>query len=169
MLFARLDGAEGPNYVARDLERTGKQPAGRGMEVRMAVNGEPDETGKTGPYGQTKADPRDDDLDRRRRNLEASLATRQPVRQEREEGAGGATGYGQAMKLSSEFIAGVGVGAGLGWMIDRFAGSSPWGLIVFLLLGFVAGVLNVLRSVGKVAEFGQGSNRGSSRGPDQRR
>ena len=168
MLFARLDGAEGPNYVARDLERTGKQPAGRGKEVTMAVNGEPDETGKTGPHGQQKADPRDDDLDRRRRNLEASLATRQPVRQEREEGASGVTGYGQAMKLSSEFIAGVGVGAGLGWMIDRFAGSSPWGLIVFLLLGFAAGVLNVMRSVGKVAEFGQGSNRGSNRGPDQR-
>ena len=40
------------------------------------------------------------------------------------------------MKLSSEFIAGVAVGAGLGWGIDRLAGTSPWGLIVFLLLGF---------------------------------
>ena len=38
-------------------------------------------------------------------------------------------------------------------------------LIVFLLLGFVAGVLYVLRSVGKVAEFGQGANRG----PDNER
>ncbi len=55
------------------------------------------------------------------------------------------------MKLSSEFIAGVVVGAALGWFIDRFAGTSPWGLIVFLLLGFAAGVLNVLRSAGKVA------------------
>jgi ATP synthase protein I len=41
------------------------------------------------------------------------------------------------LKLSSEFIAGVAVGAGLGWVIDRLAGTSPWGLIVFLLLGFV--------------------------------
>lgn len=101
-------------------------------------------------------DPRDDDLERRRRNLEASLATRQPARQENKEGVSGATGYGQAMKLSSEFVAGIVVGAGLGWMIDRFAGTSPWGLIVFLLLGFAAGVLNALRAVGKVAEFGQG-------------
>lgn len=122
----------------------------------------PDETGKTGQEGQTKADPRDD-LERRRRNLEASLATRQPERQERKEGAGGASGYGQAMKLSSEFIAGIVVGAGLGWMIDRLAGTSPWGLVIFLLLGFVAGVLNVLRAVGQVAEFGQGQN-----GPDKR-
>jgi ATP synthase protein I len=32
------------------------------------------------------------------------------------------------------------------------AGTSPWGLIVFLLLGFCAGVLNVLRSTGAVAQ-----------------
>jgi ATP synthase protein I len=125
----------------------------------MAVTNGPGETGKSGP-GRQGGDHRDDDLERRRRNLEASLATRQPDRQERKEGAGGATGYGQAMKLSSEFVAGVAVGAGLGWMIDRFAGTSPWGLVIFLLLGFAAGVLNVLRSVGKVAEFGQGKNQG---------
>ena len=63
-------------------------------------------------------------------------------------------GYGQAFRLSSEFIAGIAVGAGLGWAIDSFLGTSPWGLIIFLLLGFCAGVLNVLRSAGMVAEAG---------------
>ena len=63
-------------------------------------------------------------------------------------------GYGQAFKLSSEFIAGIVVGAGLGWVIDGFLGTSPWGLIIFLLLGFAAGVLNVLRSARLVAEQG---------------
>jgi ATP synthase protein I len=43
------------------------------------------------------------------------------------------------------------VGAGLGWLIDRWLGISPWGLMVFLLLGFAAGVLNVTRSAGLVA------------------
>ena len=155
MTFARLDGAMAPNYVARDLERTGIEPAGRGWEVAMAGSKRPDETGKSGP-GRQGGDHRDDDLERRRRNLEASLATRQPDRQERKEGAGGATGYGQAMKLSSEFIAGVVVGVGLGWFIDRLAGTAPWGLIVGLLLGFGAGILNVLRSAGLTSEFGQG-------------
>lgn len=60
----------------------------------------------------------------------------------------------QAMKLSSEFIAGIVVGALIGWFIDRVAATSPWGLIIFLLLGFAAGVLNVLRATGKVAEKG---------------
>jgi ATP synthase protein I len=36
----------------------------------------------------------------------------------------------------------------LGWLLDRWLGISPWGLIVFLLLGFAAGVLNVMRAAG---------------------
>ncbi len=55
------------------------------------------------------------------------------------------------MKMSSEFIAGVVVGAFLGWGVDQLAGTTPFGLIVFLLLGFCAGVLNVMRAAGTVA------------------
>jgi ATP synthase protein I len=62
-----------------------------------------------------------------------------------------ASGYARGFRLSSELVAGVVVGAGLGWLIDRGLGISPWGLIVFLLLGFAAGVLNVMRTAGVVA------------------
>jgi ATP synthase protein I len=62
-----------------------------------------------------------------------------------------ASGYARGFRLSSELVAGVVVGAGLGWLIDRWLGLAPWGLIVFLLLGFAAGVLNVMRSAGVVA------------------
>jgi ATP synthase protein I len=62
-----------------------------------------------------------------------------------------ASGYARGFRLSSELVAGVVVGAGLGWLIDRWLGSSPWGLMIFLLLGFAAGVLNVMRSAGLVA------------------
>jgi ATP synthase protein I len=51
-------------------------------------------------------------------------------------------------RLSSELIAGVIVGALLGWGFDRFLSTSPFGLIVFVLLGFIAGVVNVVRSAG---------------------
>lgn len=69
------------------------------------------------------------------------------------EGPGGdrattASGYARGFRLSSELVGGVLVGAGVGWLIDRLLGISPWGFIVFLLLGFVAGVLNVMRSAG---------------------
>jgi len=71
------------------------------------------------------------------------------------ESAGGdrattASGYARGFRLSSELVGGVLVGAGLGWLIDRLLGIAPWGFIVFLLLGFVAGVLNVMRSAGVV-------------------
>jgi ATP synthase protein I len=51
-------------------------------------------------------------------------------------------------RLSSELVAGVVVGAGIGWGFDRLLSTSPFGFIVFLLLGFVAGVVNVVRSAG---------------------
>ena len=56
------------------------------------------------------------------------------------------------LRLSSELVAGVVVGAGLGWGFDRLLSTSPWGLIVFLLLGFTAGVVNVMRAAGVMAK-----------------
>lgn len=106
--------------------------------------------------GQTERPSGEIDLDGRRRQLEAAIAARRPAKVE-ENGAGRSgsmAGFGNALKLSSEFIAGIVVGAAIGWVIDHYAGTAPFGLIVFLLLGFVAGVLNALRSAGLVAEVG---------------
>ena len=54
----------------------------------------------------------------------------------------------RGFRLSTELVAGVLVGAMFGWLLDRWLGISPWGLIVFLLLGFAAGVMNVMRVAG---------------------
>jgi ATP synthase protein I len=54
----------------------------------------------------------------------------------------------RGFRLSTELVAGVLVGAAIGWLIDRALGISPWGMIVFLLLGFAAGVVNVMRAAG---------------------
>ena len=58
------------------------------------------------------------------------------------------SGYARGFRLASEFVGGVLVGAGIGWALDRLIGTSPFGFIVFLLLGFAAGVLNVVRAAG---------------------
>jgi ATP synthase protein I len=76
-----------------------------------------------------------------------------------------ASGYAKGFRLSSELVAGVVVGAGIGWLLDRWLGVSPWGLIVFLLLGFAAGVLNVMRSAGLIA--GPALGEGTRQGPDK--
>jgi ATP synthase protein I len=67
------------------------------------------------------------------------------------------SGLARGLRLSTELVAGVLVGAFVGWALDRWLGISPWGLIVFLLLGFVAGVRNVVRAVNP----GDGSNSGA--------
>jgi ATP synthase protein I len=65
-----------------------------------------------------------------------------------------ASNLARGFQLSGEFVAGVLLGGAIGWAIDYFAGISPWGLIVGLLLGFAAGTLNVMRSAGVVAPQG---------------
>ena len=117
---------------------------------------EPDRTG-----GARRGQSPDDatpgsDLDRRRRALEEALASHQrkdAAAADQGDKSRGMAGFGYAMRLSSEFIAAIIVGAGLGWIIDWAFGITPWGLVVFLLLGFCAGVLNVLRAAGLLAEF----------------
>ena len=101
------------------------------------------------------AKDREESLEERRMRLGAELAevrteaTEDGEREVRAEQS--RKGYAQAMKLSSEFISAIVVGAILGYLFDRFVGTAPWGMIVLLLLGFCAGVLNVLRSAGAVA------------------
>jgi ATP synthase protein I len=75
------------------------------------------------------------------------------IKTEQPAGEGGdkaarASAMALGFRLSSELIAGVVVGAGIGWGFDRLLSTSPFGFIVFLLLGFVAGVVNVVRSAG---------------------
>jgi len=74
-----------------------------------------------------------------------------------------ASGYARGFRLSSELVGGVLVGAGLGWLIDRLLGISPWGFIVFLLLGFTAGVFNLMRSAGVMPSRTQGKDTPANR------
>lgn len=94
---------------------------------------------------------RKDSLEERRNRLGDQLAKAMPSEDGKEQAANSTQkGYSQALKLSSEFIAAVIVGAMIGFLFDYFLSTKPWGLIVFLLLGFCAGVLNVLRTAGVV-------------------
>ena len=47
--------------------------------------------------------------------------------------------------VATEFVGAMLAGGLLGWFIDRWAGTGPWGMIVLLLLGFVTGLRSVLR------------------------
>ena len=76
----------------------------------------------------------------RARQQSAAPAAAEPSRQ------GTMSGLSLGWRLGSEFFAAIIVGAGLGYLLDMFLPTRPWGLIVLLLLGFAAGVLNVVRA-----------------------
>ena len=50
-----------------------------------------------------------------------------------------------AVRFGGEFGAAVLVGALLGYGADYLLHTSPWGLLIGLVLGFVTGVVNVVR------------------------
>jgi ATP synthase protein I len=90
------------------------------------------------------------DLAARLKRLGAALGHDRPTSAEAEPDGPtvDVSGFARGFRLSTELIAGVVVGAAIGWALDRWLGISPWGLIVFLLLGFAAGVVNLMRAAG---------------------
>ncbi len=56
--------------------------------------------------------------------------------------------FSNAIRLSTEFVVAILVGVGIGWTIDRFFGTAPWAMIIFLPMGFIAGVRNIMRAAG---------------------
>lgn len=103
-------------------------------------------------------EPEDSELDSRLEDLDAKLEHYRQADekglQARQDTAGGTSGLAMAWRLGSEFIAGVLVGGLIGYAIDKWFGVEPWGLIIFILLGFLAGMLNMLRSAGKISPPG---------------
>jgi ATP synthase protein I len=80
----------------------------------------------------------------RARGQRAAEAATEQTRQ------GDMSGMSRGLRLGSEFVAAIIVGAGLGYIVDMFLPTRPWGLVVLLLLGFAAGVLNVVRATAQM-------------------
>lgn len=101
----------------------------------------------TGGAGGSR--PGDGDLSQRLEELSASLGkvrTRSAEPAAKPVGNTSAgSGAALAFRLGAEFVSGVLVGSLIGYGIDYFFAISPWGLIAFTLIGFAAGVLNMLR------------------------
>ena len=55
------------------------------------------------------------------------------------------SGAAFGFKISTELIAALVVGVGIGLIVDNFLGTKPFGLIIFFILGAFAGFLNIYR------------------------
>lgn len=69
----------------------------------------------------------------------------------RREGGASGGGIGPALafawRIGVELVGAIVVSVFLGWAVDRWLGTRPWGMIVFFFLGIAAGLLNVYRAV----------------------
>ena len=136
----------GGGFQARPRGAFARNPSHRGL-VSVAQDGgdRPDRNAPpTGGQGDS-FDRRLRDLDKR---LDAKAARAGTARQA---DAADRSGWATALKLSTEFVSAVLVGAALGFGLDWLLGTRPWGMIVLLLLGFAAGVVNVMRASGRMA------------------
>ena len=53
--------------------------------------------------------------------------------------------YRMGNRVLADLLGGIGGGALIGWVIDRFAGTAPWGLLVMMFLGIIVSVRNIIR------------------------
>ena len=58
-----------------------------------------------------------------------------------------------AWRMVIELVAGIAIGFGIGYGLDRLFGTLPVFLILFIGLGFVAGVRTMMRTAQEVQEM----------------
>lgn len=58
----------------------------------------------------------------------------------------------RAFGIASEFIFSTLGGLVLGWLVDRWAGTKPWGTLIGLALGFVGGMIRVIQQSNRLDE-----------------
>jgi ATP synthase protein I len=73
---------------------------------------------------------------------------------------------GQAMKIAIELVVGIAVGGFIGKVLDDQFGTRPWLLIVFLMLGFAAGLLNIVRTARRLQAEAEPLQRNAKAVPD---
>ena len=126
--------------------------------------------GNKGPK-QGSSDPELGDLSARLKELSGRISAERSERAESAKPPASlhdASAYARGYKLVSEFAAGPLVGGLIGYGIDWLFGTLPFGLIIFLLLGFGAGFLNLARAANRVppAQERLGTNPPPKAAPD---
>ena len=81
------------------------------------------------------------------KRLDAARKRLEPRKPAEKDAGGTLSDLGLVVRSGTELVSALVVGVAAGWGLDHWLHTKPWFLIVFSLLGGVAGVLNVWRLV----------------------
>tara|TARA_Y100001970_G_scaffold285107_1_gene403954 strand:- start:567 stop:848 length:282 start_codon:yes stop_codon:yes gene_type:complete len=87
----------------------------------------------------------EDRLQKLKERIETAETTNNPHKKIKKE-----SGAGFGFKISTEIIAALVVGVGIGLIVDKYLGTKPFGLIIFFIFGALAGFLNVYRVMRRI-------------------
>ena len=104
-------------------------------------NGEGVGRGEISPADRANFERRVGDLGKQLEEARSHQAEKEPAR----DSAIRARGMAYGLRMASELVGAVLVGGLIGYFLDQALGTWPWLFLVFFLLGFAAGVLNVIR------------------------
>ena len=96
-----------------------------------------------------------DDLAQRIARAKAAHVGDEAEQDAREQRFASMNAGGMILRYAMEFVASVLVGILFGVVIDHFAGTSPWGLLIMLALGLASGVLSVIRAYRRMTALAQ--------------
>lgn len=127
-------------------------------------------TGKDPTQGRGELSPEEREAFRQRsaaigKRLDAVKTRREPASRSGDSRARGEA-FAKAFRFAAELLVGVGVGGFIGWALDRQLGTGPWLLVVFVMLGFAAGMTNVIRGAQAEQRKQQASQLASPSVPD---
>lgn len=97
------------------------------------------------------------DIDRRLGDAKARYAPKSTVDQ-RQRGRA----MGQGMRIAVDLVAGVAFGGFVGYWLDRYLNSAPWLMVIMLILGFTAGMMNVIRTAKRMQAEAEASQRAAT-------
>jgi|TARA_B100000902_G_scaffold185639_1_gene178053 ATP synthase protein I len=87
----------------------------------------------------------DDKLQKLKERIDTAETTNSPPPKQKKQ-----SGAGFGFKISTEIIAALVVGVGIGLIVDKYLGTKPFGLIIFFIFGAIAGFLNVYRVMRRI-------------------
>ena len=87
----------------------------------------------------------DDKLQKLKERIDTAETTNSPPTKQKKQ-----SGAGFGFKISTEIIAALVVGVGIGLIVDKYLGTKPFGLIIFFIFGAIAGFLNVYRVMRRI-------------------